>query len=193
VASVGTPLAVNKGKHTLEATAPGRETWTTTFEIDNGESKTVEVGPMAEGKGGEVLGGGATDVGPSRGGGTWMKPTGITVGAVGLVALGVGVWAGFDAKSKRDDARTAGCSDNLEMCPPGALGTADKAYDRANLSTIAVSLGVVFTAGGVVLWLLAPKGEEAPGPSEAPSAATSWHVTPSLSPGSAGLAVSGHF
>jgi hypothetical protein len=115
------------------------------------------------------------------------KWIGLATAGVGVIALGVGAWAGFDAKSKRDDARAAGCNDDLSECMPGvALDTANEAYSRANLSTGFVIAGTALAATGVILWLTAPSGV-------APPERTSWHVVPQLAPSLAGVAFSSSF
>src|SRR6185295_7533971 len=44
---------------------------------------------------------------------------GAVVAGVGVVALGVGTWAGLDARARRDDARRLGCNDDFSLCPVG--------------------------------------------------------------------------
>jgi len=80
----------------------------------------------------------------------------ITAGA-GVVALGVGTYFGIQAKSKNDQSNTSGCSGNA--CNDNGYSTRE---DALSASTWAFAIRGVLAAGGVTLWLLAPRAATAP-------------------------------
>jgi hypothetical protein len=180
----GVATAIDPGPHTIEVSAPGFVTWTGQAEAVEGKTVTVAapaLAPAPPGADGDAAG--PVDAPRARSG--TLRWVGLGTGAAGLVALGVGTWAGLDARSKRNDARAAGCNDDLSRCPPGALPGAQEAYDRANLSTVMFVAGGALVATGVVLYLIAP-APEAPGQ-------RAWHVTPVLGRGEATVQVTGTF
>jgi hypothetical protein len=163
----GTPEPVDPGTHTVTASAPGKKTWRTTVEA-RGEGTTVTVNvPLLE-PGAPEAGAAAApapavapEPGPptASGAGPW-RPAGLVMGAVGVVGLGVGSAFGLAAMSRRSDAQSAGCVGNV--CPADAASKRDEARNAANLSTVFFVAGGVLAAGGVTLWLLAPRPTRTP-------------------------------
>ena len=78
------------------------------------------------------------------------------LGAAGVIGLGIGSWAGLDARASRNDARALGCNDDLSRCPSPALGTANSAFSRAQLSTAFLAASGALITTGAVVWLVAP-------------------------------------
>jgi hypothetical protein len=109
---------------------------------------------------------------------------GIGVAGAGVLSLGISVWAGLDARSKRDEARKLSCNDDLSMCPPEALGIANAAQSRGNLSTGFFIGGLALVGAGVVVWLTAPTGQSLRSATE-----NAWHVTPAIGHDHAGVVI----
>jgi hypothetical protein len=86
--------------------------------------------------------------GPRSANGSGLRTAGIVVGATGIVGLVVGAVFGVDALS----TKSAHCSGDL--CDDGA---SSRAYGQATASTVGFVAGGVLLAGGVTLWVLAPK------------------------------------
>jgi hypothetical protein len=79
------------------------------------------------------------------------------VGAAGVVALGLGVVFGLNAKSDRDDAKP-NCNGDQSICNAQGAEDMRRARDAATASTIAILAGGVLAATGAVLFFTAPRG-----------------------------------
>jgi tetratricopeptide (TPR) repeat protein len=192
----GVAAAIDPGTHSVTASAPGKKPWKSEITTEKSKTSTVAVPALEDapadpgpGTGGGLPGGtpGATD--RPRVPNKTYRTIGLVTAGVGVVALGVGTWAGIDAGSKRDDAVAAGCNDDLSGCPDAdALDIANAAYDRAGLSTTFFIAGGVLAVGGAALYFFAPS-------SPAPEAAgdTAWQVTPVVGPTMTGAALTGTF
>ncbi len=84
-----------------------------------------------------------------------MKTWAVVAGAAGVVALGIGSGFGLSAKSKNDEAAKSCAGDRCT--DPAALTLTHDATSAAHGADVAFAVGAVLLAGGVVLWLLAPK------------------------------------
>lgn len=115
-----------------------------------------------------------------------LRIAGAVTAGVGAIGLGVGVVSALIANSKHNDATDQGCSGST--CPnDGAAGKERDAATAANISTVGFVAGGVLVAGGVALFLFAPKGGSS-------SKKAGVLVTPSVDPrGAGGLVVSGRF
>lgn len=109
---------------------------------------------------------------------------GLEVGVVGAVALCVGAAAGLDALAKTDEARVAGCNQDLSECPSDALPLAQRAYARGNLATGFLIGGAAAVGVGLALWLTAPSAPDDP---------LAWRIAPAVGPDRAGLVMSHGF
>jgi hypothetical protein len=84
------------------------------------------------------------------------RTTAIVMGTTALVSMGVALWAGLDARSKRDLAREAGCSDDLSNCTSNGVALADEAHARGTLATVFLIGSGITATTAIVLWLTAP-------------------------------------
>ena len=104
-------MPVDPGQRTIEASAPGYQTWTGTIEIGaGGDSKSIGI-PLLE-KGADPIpeGGPAPktpDATASTGGGS-TRTLGFIVGGAGVAALGVGAVFGLLASSQASSAEDDG-------------------------------------------------------------------------------------
>ncbi len=101
---------------------------------------------------------------------------------VGVVGLGVGPVFGFLAKSKLDASNNGPC-DSTNHCTQEGLDDRKSAESMATVSTIGFIAGGVLAAGGVVLFLTAPR---------APSS-TGLQLSPAPLTGGAGALLRGSF
>ena len=152
----GSGLAVDAGTLTFTAEAKGYQPWSTDIEIKDGEAKTIEVpalvaAPVTQA---DVDTAAPTTV-VSRPLLTTPRWIAVGLAGAGLVGLGIGTWAGLDARASRDDARALGCNDDLSMCPSVALGTANAAYSRGKLSTGFFIGGGALVGAAAVVWFVA--------------------------------------
>jgi serine/threonine-protein kinase len=185
--SWGTPLPVDPGPQKLEARAPGKQTWTTTVEVEPGQMTTdVEIPKLEDqpvqaetGAGTESRSTSVQDEGAS---GSTQLSVGFVMGGAGLVALGVGGFFGLQAISKNNESeencRTA------TLCTPTGVALREDAQSAATISTIAVGVGAALAAAGVVLVLSAPSGERT-------QAMHTLRLTGAASPSGASISVGG--
>jgi len=207
---VGVETPIDAGTYQFKASAPGYIDWTDRIQLTGeGKSTTVEVPVLDKvqpGGGAEPPpAGGGTQVGPvdktpaggldkepapvvhaSASPGKTRKILGISVGGAGLVAVGVGLVFGSQAASLNNDAKDV-CGGDVSMCAPGSLaeaqGDIDDARSKANVSTALVGVGLAAVAGGVILYLTAPKA----------APAEHARITPVVAPDRVGFALSGRF
>lgn len=194
-ASFGTKLPVDPGRHVLTASAVGYKSWTKTFEMKaNGDVQEVVVPKLEKDASAVVAPTGTTTAAPP--GSATAAPTstdtsspppppkkspvvGYVVGGAGVVLTGVGAFIGLSALSKYKDADSA-CSSH-KGCSPAVADDYDSAKSKANISNVAVGLGVVGIAVGAYLVVSSKKSE------------TAIVVAPTVSHNTAGAAVGGSF
>jgi hypothetical protein len=191
-AFMGVATPVDPGMSKLTATAPGHKPWSLDVTLaGEGSTITVDVPPLEKapeppppppgGGGNDVFRTPPPTVDPDPGKG--RRRLGVILGAVGVAGVGAGVVFGMGAQSAFDDAQ-AECVGDVGDCR-GDAGAAqddiDSARSKALISNIGFGVGAAAIAGGVVLYLTAPK------------AAESTTVTPSFGEGSAGVVVRGRF
>jgi hypothetical protein len=199
----GVEVPVDPGTITVKASAKGREEFSEVVTLGAKDRKTVTLRGLAPKPGAEteaspaVAPGGtgapasesAAPAGSSsessvttdslQVAGTSKRTIALTLGAVGVVGLGVGTFFGVKAIGKNSDAekRCAGAS-----CDQAGLDLTNEAEDAALISNIAFGAGLALVAAGVVLYVMAPS-----------SAGESVALSPALAPGGGGLSLSGAF
>lgn len=168
----GAQVAVDPGKHTIEASAPGKKPWSATQDVQGAGTTTtvhvealadapVETPPPPPGGGGAGGGGGGGGGGETPSGSSPLKTVGLVVGGVGVAGLVVGGVFGAMALSKNSDANNGHCGGSLggpNQCDQTGVSLRSDAVNFGNISTISLIAGGVLAAGGVTLWLVAPKG-----------------------------------
>jgi hypothetical protein len=175
-ASWGTPIPVDPGAHSIEASAPGKKTWQSQAVVEGPAAKaSIEVPPLA------------TDTAipapvppvpapapappppspsPASPGST-QRVLGVVVAAVGLGGVAAGSVFGVLAGSHKSDAWPH-CSGT--QCDATGISDLSDARRAATVSTIGFIAGGALLAGGVVLYLVAPRGSPATGLLVAPGA-----------------------
>lgn len=154
-AALDTAMPVDEGRYVFEATAPGRQPWSTTVDIVDGETQTLTIPDLSIASNAPV--GPASDmrrtvgIGLELGGGAALA-TGLVFGALAL-----GGWSSVDDR----------CPDG--RCPDRATRDAeqssrDRASTFATVSTVTTILGAAALAGGIVLHLTSRKSAIALGP-----------------------------
>lgn len=175
----GSPVPVDPGNHTIEASAPGKQTWTKTQDVEGaGQTVTVQVDALTDAPvAAAVPPAGASPAGsPAAAGGSPapapvdvppdtsassspLKTVGLVAAGVGVVGLGVGAFFGVKALGKNSDANNGHCGGSLggaNACDATGVQDRSDAVSAGNVSTILFVAGGVLAAGGVTLWLLAP-------------------------------------
>lgn len=186
----GLPLPVDAGAHEVTATAPGRKAWKYSTEaLANGGKLVVQVKPLeVEVK--ESLPG-PTPVVPAKPPAPrqqlWQTPLGIGAMALGGAGVAVGALLGGLALSKNGASNEENHCDVLNRCDDVGLSLRKDAVGLGNGSTVAIVVGAVVLAGGVVLFATAPKA--APKDERAAAGSGRWSAAVELLPG--GLRVKG--
>jgi tetratricopeptide (TPR) repeat protein len=176
--SYGAAIAVDPGNYTIEASAPGRATFSTSVSVGpNADSQTVDVPALEEGAGD------SSAPAPSSGGLSGIAIGGIVVAVVGVLALGAGIGTGVVALNKEKKLEEDGCGTTLTADCSKDL---DKTETIANTSTAMFVVGGVFTAAGLAMVLFAPPADDA---GDGDTVA----VTPLLGPEVAGMSVQVRF
>ena len=169
-AAWGVATTVDPGTHLIEATAPGRTTWTTSVAVEASQRRAVEVpalaplGVLPAGEPSIVIAPPpppppSAELAPAREPAPYFlapkKANPVFYGALAVTIAGVGtsVITGALALSARSDAKSAGCLPDRQYCPDQqGYDAADRASTMAWVSTI--SLGVA--AVGALTVLIAP-------------------------------------
>ena len=156
----GTAIPTDPGKHHLEATAPGRQAWTTDVELGaNGDKQSTVIpalaidalAPLAQPqeavKPVEEKPIAAVPERSSR------KTVAYVVGGVGVAALGVGTYFGARALSswgsRKDHCTSAGCD-------AFAVSYGDDAKRYGNFANVGLGIGLVGVGVGTYLLVTAP-------------------------------------
>ncbi len=175
-ASLGVPLPVEPGPHTVQATAAGKKAWSTTVQSSaDGATTTVSIPPFEDAPAlapvplpspspapatsptTSTPPSPSTQASPSPSSSPW--PTvGLVTAATGLVSLAAGGAFGFVAMGKRNDAHCQGTT-----CPDApSASTLGDAKTAADWSTGLLIAGGVLAASGVTLWFVSRDAHDAP-------------------------------
>ncbi len=179
-ASWGTPIPVDPGAHSIEATAPGHKAWQSQTTVEGQAAKaSIEVPPLAADTSSLVPappapapgspGPGMPPPAPPSPGSTQRVLGGVVAGA-GLAGIAVGSVFGVLAGGHKNDAGPH-CSGTL--CDGTGISDLADARTAATVSTIGFIAGGALLAGGVVLYLVAPRGPSSTGLVVAPGSAGS--------------------
>ena len=166
-AELDSALPVDPGSHTLEASAPGKQRWSTTVQIAaDTPNVVVEVPALTEAADVKTTAAVAAtkspapkpeskpEGSPAEHAGSSQRTVAIVVGAVGVAGLGVGTAFGILAKNKWSDAK-AKCSNYPSACSPEGIDLNSTANSQATISTVAFIAGGAAVAAGAVLWFTA--------------------------------------
>jgi hypothetical protein len=167
--ALGTAVPVDPGAHEVSASAPGKRTWKSTVTAPEGPGHVGVLLPALEEAPVEPPGAAATstaaapasptsDRSPSDG--KTQRVVAYVLGGVGLVGIGIGTGFGLSAISKFNESNENGCNGN--DCTETAATTRREAQSAGTISTVAFVVGGVALAGGVVLFLTAPRKSRGP-------------------------------
>ncbi len=156
----GLALPVDPGDHTVEATAPGKVSFSGKVQVaPNGASAKLVIPALANAP---VAPPPVATPGPAKPaygdaaseGGVSQRTLGLVVGGVGVVGLGVGAIFGFQSMGKKGDADKHCNADNF--CDETGLAARKDAISAGTLSTVFVAAGAALAAGGAILFFTAP-------------------------------------
>ena len=173
-AQIGIEQRVDPGPHAIEFTVDGQKK-KKTVPVERGGSSEVQL-DIPKGKGGKADGWRAKKD-PAKGPhkdptkeptgepiadapavpGRTQRIAGLTIGATGLVAVGIAGAVTLAERSKYKNALERHCMGSTSMCDAVGLDTTHDARHKANIATVISIIGGAAVVGGVVLYLTAPK------------------------------------
>ncbi len=136
-ASLGTALPFDSGPHTLEVSAPGKATVTTTVNVVKAKQETVSIGPL---KDAAVVPATGSD-GP--GAAPWI------IGGAGLAFLGGAIFSRLQVSSAQSDRQSACASQHTISCGDDGVSKI-QTWDR--LSFVFGGLAIVGIGASVVMF-----------------------------------------
>ncbi|MEZ4376531.1 MAG: PEGA domain-containing protein [Polyangiaceae bacterium] len=185
--SMGTPVAVDPGKHEIKVTAPGYRPWTTTVEVGpDGDAQIVRIPSLVVDPNAKTGPDGTVTPGDAGTGGPGVLPW-VLIGGGG-VFIGTGLVFGLLAKGQASDAENDATLCPKKECTPAGQEEIDSAESKALISTIGVGVGAAAAITGVVLLLTSGSSSSAK--------TKSGHfanVTPVFGPKTNGFVFSGNF
>lgn len=180
--SLNEPIFVDPGEHKLEASAPGRKSWS--------ESITIPSGPGEKSISVPALGQSDEDIspsGPPKNESSGMRTASYVLGGFGLAAIAAGGVFGGLAMSERNKADPL-CPN--KKCSKEGFDLIETAKTKALVSTLGFGVGAAALGAGVTLFFLSrPSSSESEKAPSSPAA----RILPALGPGGAGFAVLGSF
>jgi hypothetical protein len=184
------PIPLDPGIHTVGASAPGHESWSSTVQVAPGATTLAVTVPVLAERAAEPVTPPQPSASPPSPGadrppastGFW---TGRRLGATalmgaGVVGLAVGTVFSFTAKATYDKSNDGPC-DARNVCTQQGLDDRSSARTMATAATVGVGLGAAALAAGAIVFFTAPE----------PSASVV--VVPVAAPSSAGMAIRGRF
>ena len=194
-AQYGVEAPVDPGEHEITATASGKKPWSRNVRASAEAAVTVEVPPLEDAEiavsppPSPVVVPAApspTDVAAdTQHVGRGQRIAGITVGALGIVGIGLGAGFGIASKGKHDDAESH-CTGSI--CDAAGVSLRSDAIHAGNVATAAFIAGGAMLVGGGVLFFAAPRDH-----AEHADHAGDLAAAPMLAPGLGGLSLSGRF
>jgi hypothetical protein len=170
-AELGSPIPVDPGEHVIEATAPGKQPWSSKIQVGADAAKVSVDIPKLETHGGSeappVVAPPATTTttisGPpaDKPASSWsgQRTAAVVAAGAGVVGIGLGAFFGLQASSKWDDAKAA-CSNYPKGCDSHAADLGKSAKESATISNIGFIAGGALLAAGAVLYFTAPSKKE---------------------------------
>ncbi|WP_437649584.1 hypothetical protein [Sorangium sp. So ce362] len=171
----GTPMPVDPGAYTVEASAPGRLPWSTTAAIDPaGGTVTLTVPPLdaAPPPQGAPPAAAPRDAPaaqtapparpapPDAAGMPAQRLAALVAAGAGVVGIGASVGLGFGARARFQDA---GAHCDGDLCDDDGIKIRDDAMDLARAGTVVFLVGAAGLAAGGVLWFTAPSPDAGAG------------------------------
>lgn len=166
----GVPVPVDPGQHKIEARAPGHQPYAQMIGIEKGPGVWKVTVPqlVAEPKAPAPVAAptlvaepavlAAPPPLPKEKPGKVQRITGLVIGSAGVALLAVGGGFGVRALRKNNETKDL-CGDAKQCSNPKGVDASKSASSAATLSTVGFAAGGALLAGGLLTYLLAPKGE----------------------------------
>lgn len=187
--ALGTAIPVDPGKHTVEAAGRGRAPFRTTVDVEP-RPGTVTVRVPAQAATTTTTTPPARPKPPPPGPPYWngQRIGGVALGAAGIAGITVGAVYGVKAAQSMAGSDERCIQGNPDRCTPEGYALRQDANTQGWISNVGIGAGALAVAGGVVLFLLAPK----PAPAKRDATARI-ELSPLLGGGLGGIAARGAF
>jgi hypothetical protein len=164
----GSPIPTDPGPHTIAASAPGKQPWSTSIDVGAQAVTATVVVPELEAVPPEPSAAEPAPSGPqalpstpppaegSHGLGT-QKVLALVSAGIGAAGVGVGTYFGLVSIQKHKIV-SKDCTATTCDSPPGEQASTD-ARNAGNISTVAFIVGGAGLAGALALWFTAPSAE----------------------------------
>jgi hypothetical protein len=154
-----TATPVDPGAHSVEASAPGKKPWSTSFNVADGPRQesvvvpTLEDAPVAAEAAPPPLSAPPPAPPPPS---SMQKTTGwvlLGVGSAGLVTGGI---LALLARGDNKDANAECRPDRVRLCNPAGVELGESAHSKATWAGVSAGVGLAALGTGVTLLLTAP-------------------------------------
>ncbi|WP_437738361.1 tetratricopeptide repeat protein [Sorangium sp. So ce1335] len=150
-------LPVDTGEHEIVAKARNRATWRrSTVVTADGEAVSVAIPALEPDRRDPPASASRT---PRSAAGGAQRAAGLVVGGAGLVGAGVGVFFGVRAAIKLNESNAGGHCHDGNICDEVGYAARRQAVTAGDVSTVLLIAGGAVLAGGVALFLTAPRPE----------------------------------
>lgn len=153
-AALRVPLPVDPGEHLVEAVAAGNHSWATRATVDPGALVNVAVPRLAAERSPPVEPIRATRPRRAR---SWLA---LSLGGAGVVVVASSLLLGLDAKLRYDEALRGPCDAHLS-CDSQGYAAIREARSRGDLATLVGGAGIATIGAAVIVYLRAPRDEDA--------------------------------
>jgi serine/threonine-protein kinase len=151
-----TAIPVDAGEHAIEASAPGKTSWTGKVVVRlNGGLMTVEVPALVDAPASV----GADVEAPERPSSGTQRAIGVSVAAAGVVGIVVGSIYGVKTGNTNAEALRHCQPGESNLCDAQGVALGEDAFASATVSTTAFIVGGAALAGGAILFFTAPPGQ----------------------------------
>jgi hypothetical protein len=169
-AQYGIEVPLDPGKHTLEATAPGKAPWTKTIDVPVADKTTVAIPPLEDAHAEPPPSPVPSDTKPEppAPGATHatlgtQRLVGIGLGGGGVLGVLIGSIFGGLALSKLNASNGPGECAADNHCSESGASLRYAAQDRATVSTVGFVMGGLLLAGGAATYFTAPHPDKTVG------------------------------
>jgi hypothetical protein len=145
------PIPMDPGSHTVSVAGRLAEPWSQVVQLKADGAVTKVVVPVSRERQPEPgAGASASPSGP-----TALETAGLVATGAGLVSIGIGGYFVGVTQSRLDASNEGGC--NGDRCTPGGAAIRDEARRAGNAATAFIVAGGVVAAGGLAVFLFAPR------------------------------------
>jgi hypothetical protein len=186
----GTAIPVDPGVYAIEASAPGKKTWTAKAYVPTSPGGMTVAIPVLEPAPIDATKPVAVGAEPQEGGGggSSRRTAGLVVGGIGVAGVIVGGVFGALTLSKTGDSKAYCSTGSPIQCDPAGLQLRSDAKGLAKVSDIGLAVGGAAMVAGIILFVTAPSGK-------APSTASAlrMQVGPTVGSTAGGLLLRGEW